>query len=335
MPELRKSPVIGRWVIISTERGKRPIDFKVARDETSGKFCPFCPGNEDKTPPEILAYRDPKTKPDTEGWSVRVVPNKFPALRIEGELGKRGIGIYDMMEGIGAHEVLIESPYHEKNIQYLKNNHIETIFHAIRARMLDLKKDSRFRYILVFKNWGKEAGASLEHSHMQMIATPIIPKRAIEELKGAEFHYKLKERCIFCDIINQEQSDKSRVVYQNEHFIALEPFAARFPFETWVLPLQHISAFENTDIRWFPSLVDIMKMVLLKLDKVLFSPPFNFIIHTSPCNEDNLDYYHWHVEIIPKLTKVAGFEWGSGFYINPTPPEAAAEELRNVEIENT
>ncbi|MBD3423075.1 MAG: galactose-1-phosphate uridylyltransferase [Candidatus Latescibacteria bacterium] len=333
MPELRKSPVIGRWVIISTERGKRPIDFKVVREETSGKFCPFCPGNEDKTPPEILAYRDPKTKPDTEGWSVRVVPNKFPALRIEGDLGKRGLGIYDMMEGIGAHEVLIESPWHDKNIQYLSNNHIETVFHAIRARMLDLKKDSRFRYILVFKNWGKEAGASLEHSHMQMIATPIIPKRAMEELKGAEFHYKLKERCIFCDIISQEQRDKSRVVYQNEYFIALEPFAARFPFETWVLPLQHISAFENTDIRWFPSFVDVMKKVLLKLDKVLSAPPFNFIIHTSPCNEDNLDYYHWHVEIIPKLTKVAGFEWGSGFYINPTPPEAAAEELRNVEID--
>jgi len=334
MPELRKSPVIGRWVIISTERGKRPIDFEVAREKISGKFCPFCPGNEDKTPPEILAYRDPKTKPDTEGWSVRVVPNKFPALRIEGDLGKRGIGIYDMMEGIGAHEVLIESPYHDKNIQYLNSNHIETIFHAIRARMLDLKKDTRFRYILVFKNWGKEAGASLEHSHMQIIATPIIPKRAMEELKGSEFHYKLKERCIFCDIINQEQKDQSRIVYQNQYFIALEPFAARFPFETWVLPLQHISAFENTDIRWFPAFVDIMKKVLLKLDKVLSAPPFNFIIHTSPCNEDNLDYYHWHVEIIPKLTKVAGFEWGSGFYINPTPPEAAAEELRNVEVDS-
>jgi len=333
MPELRKSPVIGRWVIISTERGKRPIDYKTIPEEPDNGFCPFCPGNEDKTPPEVLAYRDPLSQPNTQGWKVRVVPNKFPALQVEGELNKRGEGIYDMMQGIGAHEVLIESPDHKKNIQYLDNNHIESILHAVRERMLDLKRDPRFRYILVFKNWGKEAGASLAHSHIQIIATPIIPKRAIEELEGAKFHYNLKERCIFCDIINQELKDKSRIVYQNDNFIALAPFAARFPFETWVMPLRHVSSFENTNIEWFPSMVDIMKKVLLKIDKVLFRPAFNFIIHTSPCNSDGLDYYHWHFEIIPKLTKVAGFEWGSGFYINPTPPEDAAEELRNVNVD--
>ena len=334
MPELRKSPILKRWVIISTERGKRPIDFKVTREEIHGGFCPFCEGNESKTPPEVLAYRDPTTKPNSPGWTVRVVPNKFPALQIEGDLNKHGDGIYDMMQGIGAHEVIIESPDHETNIQYLSNDHIGSIFWAIRERMLDLKKDSRFRYILVFKNWGKEAGASLAHPHMQIIATPIIPKRVIEEMDGAKAHYDLKERCIFCDIINQELKDKKRVVHQNEHFIAFSPFAARFPFETWVLPLKHISVYETTDVELLPSLVDIMKTVLLKLDKTLLKPPFNFIIHTSPCNGGDLPYYHWHIEIIPKLTKIAGFEWGSGFYINPTSPEDAAEELRNAKITN-
>ncbi len=332
MPELRKSPILERWVIISTERGKRPIDFKVTREEPKEGFCPFCTGNEDKTPPEILAYRDPMTKPNSPGWKVRVVPNKFPALQIEGDLNKRGDGIYDMMQGIGAHEVIIESPDHKANIHYLDKEHMESIFWAVRERMIDLKKDSRFRYILVFKNWGKEAGASLAHSHMQIIATPIIPKRVHEEMNGAKAHYDLKERCIFCDIISQELKDKRRIVYQNKHFIALSPFAARFPFETWVLPLKHVSAFETTKREWLPSMIDAMKTVLLKLDKALFNPPFNFIMHTSPCNGGNIPYYHWHIEIMPKLTKVAGFEWGSGFYINPTSPEDAAEEMRNTNI---
>ncbi|MCK4538553.1 MAG: galactose-1-phosphate uridylyltransferase [Candidatus Krumholzibacteria bacterium] len=333
MPELRKSPIMERWVIISTERGKRPDDFKREKLPPKGGFCPFCNGNEDKTPPEVLAYRDPKSLPDKEGWSVRVVPNKFPALQIEGDLDKRGDGIYDMMRGVGAHEVLIESPDHSKNLQYLSDSHVESIFWALRERCLDLKRDSRFRYILVFKNWGEEAGASLEHSHIQIIATPIIPKRAIEELTGAKFHYDLKERCIFCDILMQEIKEEKRIVYQNDHFIAIAPYAARFPFETWVLPLKHISAFEQTPTEWFPQLADIMKNVLLRLDIALDEPPFNFIIHTSPCNQPDLDYYHWHIEIMPKLTRVAGFEWGSGFYINPTPPEDAARILRDIDIE--
>ncbi|HSG27993.1 MAG TPA: galactose-1-phosphate uridylyltransferase [Candidatus Krumholzibacterium sp.] len=334
MPELRKSPIIERWVIISTERGKRPDDFKQEKKPSKGGFCPFCLGNEDKTPPEVLAYRDPKTAPNTEGWNIRVVPNKFPALQIEGELDKRGDGIYDMMRGVGAHEVLIESPDHIKNLQYLPNHHIESVFWALRERCIDLKKDSRFRYILIFKNWGEEAGASLEHSHIQIIATPIIPKRAIEEINGAKFHYDLKERCIFCDILMQETREQKRVIYQNDTFIALTPYASRFPFETWVLPLQHISAFEKTPTEWIPQLADIMKNVLLRLDIALDEPPFNFIIHTSPCNQPDLDYYHWHIEIMPKLTRVAGFEWGSGFYINPTPPEDAARVLREVDLSN-
>ncbi len=332
MPELRRDPVIGRWVIISTERGKRPDDFKLEKHPPRGGFCPFCEGNEDKTPPEVMAFRDPLTTPNSPGWKVRVVPNKFPALQIEGELEKRGDGIYDMMRGVGAHEVLIESPGHSLKLADLPEDHVETIFWALRDRCIDLNKDSRFRYILIFKNWGMEAGASLEHSHMQLIATPIIPKRVIEELEGAKFHYELKERCIFCDIIKQELDVKKRIICVNEHFIAIAPYASRFPFAVWVLPLKHVSAFEKTTTEWFSQLSNIMKTVLSRIDTVLDEPPFNFIIHTAPCKTPDLDYYHWHIEIMPKLTRVAGFEWGSGFYINPTPPEAAAEALRNVEV---
>ena len=167
---------------------------------------------------------------------------------------------------------------------------------------------------------------------MQLIATPIIPKRVIEELEGSKFHYKLKERCIFCDILKQEIREQKRVINVNDHFIAVTPFASRFPFESWILPLEHVSAFEKTTAEWFPALADILKTVLMRLDAVLDKPPFNFIIHTAPCKTPDLDYYHWHIEIMPKLTKVAGFEWGSGFYINPTPPEDAAETLRNVDL---
>ncbi|UCF05924.1 MAG: galactose-1-phosphate uridylyltransferase [bacterium] len=334
MPELRRDPVIGRWVIISTERGKRPDDFKREKRPAKGGFCPFCKGNEDKTPPEVLAFRDPLSLPDSPGWKVRVVPNKFPALQIEGDLGKRADGIYDMMRGVGAHEVLIESPEHEQQLADLPNDHVESIFWALRDRCIDLNKDSRFQYILIFKNWGEDAGASLEHSHMQLIATPIIPKRAIEELDGAKLHYQLKDRCIFCDIIEQEIDVDKRIIHQNENFIAIAPYASRFPFETWVLPLKHISAFEKTTAEWFVQLSDIMKTVLKKISTILDEPPFNFIIHTAPCKTPELEYYHWHIEIMPKLTRVAGFEWGSGFYINPIPPEDAAETLRNTNEKN-
>ncbi len=334
MPELRKDPVIGRWVIISSERSKRPDDYKKAvKVSNENEFCPFCTGNEDKTPPEVLAIRNPKSAPNTSGWQVRVVPNKFPALQIEGDLGKSAYGIYDRMRGIGAHEVLIESPDHHKSLAYLPVKHVEQIFDCLRNRCADLKKDSRFRYILVFKNWGREAGASLEHSHIQLIATPIIPKRAMEELNGAKFHYQLKERCIFCDIINQEIENGCRIICKNDNFIAISPYASRFPFETWILPLNHISSFESTNPPLFQSLSEIIKVVLQRLDKTLTYPPFNFIIHTAPCETPNLDYYHWHIEIMPKLTRVAGFEWGSGFYINPTPPEIATESLKSVVIE--
>lgn len=332
MPELRKDPITDRWVIISTERGKRPMDWQTEPVSRTGGFCPFCPGNEDKTPPEIVAVRTPGSQRDGAGWSVRVVPNKFPALQIEGDLNRRGEGMYDLMSGVGAHEVIIECPNHLSDFADLEHGHFRDILSIFSQRMLDLKNDTRFKYILVFKNHGTAAGASLEHSHAQLIATPIIPKRVIEELEGARKHFELKERCIYCDIVRQELHSGKRVVVAREDFVAIQPFASRFPFETWLLPAQHQSHYEMMDATHLEGMASVFKETLLRLNQVLSNPHYNFILHTAPVQEPTMPEYHWHIEIIPKLTKIAGFEWGSGFYINPTPPELAAQHLREAQI---
>jgi UDPglucose--hexose-1-phosphate uridylyltransferase len=332
MPELRKDPIIGRWVIISTERGKRPTDFSSVPKRRDNKLCPFCPGNESATPPEILAFRPDSSEPNKPGWTLRVISNKFPALRIEGDLNREGKGIFDKMNGVGAHEVIIETPDHSKDLIDLDKKQVEDIIWAYRERSIDLKNDPRFRYILIFKNQGEAAGASLEHSHSQLIATPIVPKRVTEELEGAGEYYEYKERCIFCDIIKQEISENERVVLQNDSFISIEPFAPRFPFETWILPKKHAPAFEEIKKEEVPALATILKETLQRLAKALNNPPYNYILHTSPVDHEYSEEYHWHIEIMPKLTRVAGFEWGTGFYINPTAPEDAASYLKEMDI---
>ena len=338
MPELRKDPIVGRWVIISTDRAKRPTDFVREAVRIKGGFCPFCYGNESKTPPEILAYR-PSTNggssaKDSPGWTIRVVPNKFPALGIEGNLNKQAEGMFDKMNGVGAHEVIIETPDHSSTLAMLPPKRIEDVLWAFRDRILDLKKDKRFKYILLFKNHGEAAGASLEHSHSQLIALPIIPIYVVEELQGAKQYYIYKERCVFCDIIRQESENGIRVVAENEDFLTLAPYAPRFPFETWILPKRHESAFENSSSHMFENLAKAVKLLLMKADRVLDNPPYNLAIHSSPAQDPTNEHYHWHIEFMPKLTKTAGFEWGTGFYINPTPPEEAARFLREASVED-
>jgi UDPglucose--hexose-1-phosphate uridylyltransferase len=327
MPELRKDPVIGRWVIIASERGKRPMDFPHKREEPRGGFCPFCPGNEEKTPPEIL------TLGGDDSWQVRVVPNKFPALVIEGELKRKGLGLYDVVDGIGAHEVIIDSPRHDANLADLPPEDIDRVLEAYQLRLIDLSRDQRFRYILLFKNHGENAGASLEHSHTQLIATPIIPKRVMEELEGTQRHFQIKERCIYCDIIDQEIFDGRRIIMESDHFIVISPFAARFPFETWILPKRHEPHFHRLDKTLRLDLAEVMGKVLRKINVALDEPAYNYVIHTAPINDGHEWTFHWHLELMPKLTRVAGFEWGSGFYINPTPPEDAAEYLRKITLD--
>jgi UDPglucose--hexose-1-phosphate uridylyltransferase len=257
-----------------------------------------------------------------------VVPNKFPALGIEGEINRQGEGMYDKMNGIGAHEVVIESPDHSLTMAEMTDRQIERVLCAFRDRVRDLKKDIRFRYIVIFKNHGEAAGATLEHAHSQLIALPVVPKRVKEELDGAKVYFDFKERCVYCDILRQETSAGVRVVTETDRLLVLQPWAPRFPFETWILPKRHESHFEETEDATLQNLAWALRSTLRKIDKVLERPPFNFIVHTAPLQDTHLSHYHWHIEVIPKLTKVAGFEWGTGFYINPTPPEESAKFLR-------
>lgn len=328
MPELRKDPVVGRWVIISTERARRPTDFQREPVRPRGTSCVFCAGHEDKTPPEILAGRPESSPSNGPGWTYRVVANKFPALRIEGDLEPSGEGLFDRMNGVGAHEVVIETPDHQGSLATMPVDAVADVLLAFRDRILDLKKDPRFEYALVFKNFGEAAGASLEHPHSQLIATPITPIMVSEELTGSARYWEMKERCVWCDVVRQERRGRSRLILEQGGYIALAPFAPRFPFETWILPTQHRAAFEESGIDDLRALAGVLGEFMRRLTSTLNEPPFNFMLHTAPLRDSGLEYYHWHLEIIPKLTNVAGFEWGSGFFINPMPPESAAAALR-------
>jgi UDPglucose--hexose-1-phosphate uridylyltransferase len=332
MPELRKDPIIGRWVIIATERGKRPHDFVIEEDVVKGGFCPFCPGNEHTTPPEIFAIREPGTEPNTPGWHLRVVNNKFPALINQGEPDREGEGMFDKMNGIGTHEVIIENPDHSVTLASIAIDGFVEVLTAYRERIRSLARDPRFKYVLIFKNQGRSAGASLEHSHSQLIGLPIVPELVMEELNGSKFYYNWKERCVFCDMIRQEIQQDKRIVSENKEFIAICPFAPRSPFEVWILPKTHFSAFVDIKDESYGLLAEIFSETLKRLEKSLGKAPYNFILHTAPIREPEIPYYHWHFEIMPKLTLMAGFEWGSGFFINPTPPEDAAQYLKEVQI---
>lgn len=328
MPEFRKDPVNGRWVIIATERAKRPAAFVMEKHPRQEGFCPFCSGNEVHTPEEVLAYRSPSTSRNAPGWWLRVVPNKFPAL-VAGEPVKRsGDGMYDRINGMGVHEVVIETPDHHGHIGDMDPWQVEEIVWAYRDRTIELRKDPRLEYVMIFKNHQREAGASLDHPHSQIIAMPIIPKRVQEELDGSQRYYEYKERCVFCDMIAQEFKDKTRLVHESEHFIAFLPYASRFPFETWILPKQHTCFFHDIQKNEVRDFSKALRETMHRLKATLDDPPFNWIFHTTPLHEGENPYYHWHLEIIPKLTRPAGFEWGTGFYINPFSPEEACRLLQ-------
>ena len=340
MPELRKDPVLGRWVIIATERAKRPSDFEVVREESDSVSCAFCEGRESETPPEVYAVREAGSRADEPGWEVRVIPNKYPALDVEGELDREGVGLCDMANGIGVHEVIVETPAHDQQTADLPAEHIATVMKTYRQRIIDLREDERLKYVLIFKNQGRSAGASLQHAHSQLIATPITPKRVKEKLDGAKQYFDYRHRCVFCDYIKQEiDLFGERLVAETDHFVALSPFAARFPFETWILPKRHMLDFALVEDEEAADLGGMLKAILSKLREALNNPPFNYVLHMAPYRRPRGGYwttiekdYHWHIELIPRLTRVAGFEWGSGFYINPTPPEAAAQTLRDTEV---
>lgn len=341
--EMRHDPVQRRWVIVATERGKRPLDFTLAGcEEKPASSCPFCSGKEEMTPPRIAAFDGRGNRTDGSDWRVRVVPNKFPALRVEGNVSRAAMGQYDRMAGVGAHEVIVETPNHDEQLADQTPENLAVVLKAYRDRLLDLQKDSRLKYILIFKNKGAAAGASLSHAHSQLMATPVTPRTVGMELASAREHYSLKERCIFCDILDQEMSDGSRIVLLDQFFATHCPYASRFPFEMHLYPRAHSHDFASCDDDLLLKLAHHFKEVLRRMNKALGNPPYNFLLHTAPSvsNRPQRRHYwstldvdwHWHIEILPRLTNLAGFEWGTGLFVNPTPPESAAQFLRQVDF---
>ena len=330
MTELRRDPVIGRWVIVETKKPLKPGDYEKEEHEFKQEAtCQFCPGREAYTPPEVDAIRPDGTQENSPDWLVRVVPNKFPALRIEGGIDKKGLGIYDMCNGIGAHEVLIETRDHHKSLADLTVKEIANVIQLYQNRSLSLAKDKRFKYIMIFKNHGESAGASVEHPHSQIIALPMVPRFVTQELEGAHTHFEYRGRCLYCDMIEQEIRDKDRIVVENEMFLSFCPYVPRYPFETWIIPKEHKADFCSLSEEERLSLSGLLKDILSRMKETLSDPSYNFYLRAAPVNYENAESFHWHIDIIPQLTREAGFEWGTGIYMVNTDPAVAAGYLRD------
>ncbi len=333
MSEIRKDPLSSTWIVLSTERKKRPSDFweeKSGRREADAKPpCPFC-GEEMTTPPVGHAIWPGEIDKETKQWLTRILPNKFPALRPSLELMQTEISaLYHMLSGVGGHEVLVDSPNHDETLATMSVRQIEAILRTYTQRYKFWRNDPRIAYVLIFKNYKPAAGASLTHPHSQLIATPIIPPRVFEELDEARRYYEQNKECVYCAMIKMEKESKeSRLVYENETMLACCPFASRFPGEIRILPKRHQAALEEMTPNELKDLTDLFFSVFKKLAKVLDDPPFNYIIHVGPTRTPGLLYYHWHIEVIPRLAMPAGFEWGTGIYINTLSPEEVAQALR-------
>ncbi|MEA1997481.1 MAG: DUF4921 family protein [Gemmatimonadota bacterium] len=345
MAEFRHDPVHRRWVIVTVDRVRGPEDYQVPQRVSDEGLCPFCEGQEAKTPPEIYAVR-PEGKPDTSGWKVRVFPNRYPAISGEPDsdsfVERRAYGLYDWASGVGSHDIIVDHPQHHVLFHQMGPDHLAVLLDTYRRRLGELIQDRRFRYVLAYKNHGITAGASVNHQHTQVLAMPVIPRIAAMALASAREHFHLKERCLFCDLLIQEVEEGSRVVAGNEHFICYLPYASRFPFEMCILPRKHNHDFTTIGDELIRPCAEIINEAMNRLAALFGDTPFNITIHTAP-NAGQVpkraNYWktlphdwHWHIEIIPRLTPVAGFEWGTGMFINHTPPEDAALFLRNVEL---
>lgn len=329
MSEFRKDPLSDHWVIIAPNRANRPEQFEANAGRQMPERCPFCRGNEQETPPEVVSY-DRDGGPAQNGeWRVRVVPNLYPAVEIEAESPSKADGIYETRVGVGAHEVIIESPNHVVSFAQLEDAQAALVFHAYRDRLQKLGKDARLAYAQVFKNSGAAAGASLEHAHSQLIATAVVPTQVQQELAKSLAYHQQHHRCVFCVMLEEELAEGTRIVAESQHFVAFCPFASQFPYETWILPREHISRFEDTEAGKLAEFAVLLKGIIGRVESLLTDPAFNYLIHTAPFDTPPYSHYHWHLEIFPRLTKTAGFEWGAGDYINTVAPEDAAATLRS------
>ncbi len=340
MPELRKDPILDRWVIIATDRSRRPNDFGAQNTANVPTESVFSPGNEAKTPSEVFQIgRAASAAKDSSGWRVRVVPNKFPALSTEGELDSRAAGMFDLMNGVGAHEVVIEHPDASWDMSDATPQQMSDVLEAYIERNTVLSQDARYRYVLTFRNFGTAAGASINHPHSQIIALPVVPRQIKDQLEVARTHFKTKLRSIYADLLRQELSDGSRVVEDNEHFVVLCPYASRFPFETQIYPKNGGAQFCSMTPAERAALSQVLPRTLSRIKNALGHPAYNMVFQTAPITGERIGNagqwetlehdFSWHIDILPRLTQVAGFEWGTGFYINPVSPESAASFLRD------
>ena len=331
MPELRQNFFTKEWVIIATERARRPEELATHRvAQPIPEFvenCPFSPGNENKTPPEVMRV------PAGDSWAVRVIPNKFAALSSEVQPTRSLQHLRRRIDGFGFHEVIIDSPDHSRYMGLLSDEHAAAILKVYRERYNALSIDRRVNHITIFKNHGTDAGASLQHPHSQLIATPVIPSQVRHRLHEALRHYDDVGECMFCHMVEREVEDQTRIVLKGEHFVAMEEFAAPTPFATHIFPLRHMASFgEITDLE-IADLARVLRTLLAKIYVGLENPDLNFTIRSGPTEYSGVRHFHWYVSVIPRLTRVAGFELGSGMFINTVLPEAAAEFLRKVSVE--
>jgi len=288
----------------------------------------LCAGREAEMPPELLVYpaRD-DGRPGARGWGVRVVPHKFPTLRVEGDLERRGHGLYDLMNGVGAHEVIIESPRHDESLAALPVAALEDVLQAYQQRILDLRRDPRLRSAVVFKSAGPTGGAPPDHSHSQLLATPTVAPDLSLEMQHARSYFEYRERCLFCDILQQEIDEGLRIVVESDLVVALVPFAARTPFETWLLPRRHLASYEHVSAADRRDLARVFKTVLHRMQVLLAGAPVAFVLHSAPFGEADAPYFHWHIEITPSVATPTFRSGGSGFPVNLLPPEDAARFL--------
>lgn len=331
MCQFRKDPLSDRWVVYAAGRDERPNEYEVNEARCKRTSCPFCAGHEQETPPHIAVYRSGKTAVEANGrdWLVRVVPNKYPALRPDGDTAVLQNGLYAGSGAVGAQEVIIESPRHVASLSQLSDEEVTLLLHAYRDRMLALRQEGRYRYVLVFKNVGPRAGASLEHSHSQVVAMPMVPGEVAREVAAAEGLFQQHHACFFCQVIADELEHGQRLVTETRRFVVVCPYASRMPYEMWVLPRAHASHFEQEGNDELNELAGLLRQVIAKLERLLGPLAYNYFIHTAPFDTSAPRHYHWHVEIFPRLTTTAGFEWGAGCYINPVLPEQAAAILRS------
>jgi UDPglucose--hexose-1-phosphate uridylyltransferase len=332
MPELRQNRFTKEWVIIATERARRPEELRVHRDASAAPpsyslKCPFCPGNEHLAPPAVCELRR------DGAWDVRVLPNKFSALARDGEPTRKFERSRRVMNGIGIHDVIVETRDHALTTALLPVDAVADILRCYHDRYREVSDDSRIAHVTIFKNHGAGAGTSLEHPHSQMIATPVISQQVRTRLHEALRHYDEYGECIFCNALAEELQEETRIVLASTHFVALEPFASSSPFATYVYPRRHMASFGDIRPEEISDLAYVLRMVLAKLYHGLDNPDFNYTIRTAPHENRGVIYYHWYLSIIPRLTRVAGFELGSGMFINTVLPEAAADFLRNVNVE--